>query len=219
MSPAARGAGALRLPEPDVARHLERVDPAALHSVTLAGVDLTGADLTALDEVQVEGSSLERALAAGGRWRRTTLVDCRLDGADLANLRTEELTLMRASLRGVRLTGAQLTSARLRAVRLKDCQGRLSSWRGARLQQVVLRGCDLSEADLADAVLTDVLLEECDLTGAQLSGMRCERVQLRGCRLSGVGGVASLRGARVGEQDALELLPAMARELGVAIDG
>ncbi|MFD1504624.1 pentapeptide repeat-containing protein [Georgenia yuyongxinii] len=205
------------VPEPDVARHLVPVRPADLSSATVDGADLAGTDLPELVQAQIEGSSLERARAGGGHWRRVTLVDCRLDGADLANLRAEELTLMRTSLREVRLVGAQLAGARLRAVRLAGCLARLSSWRSARLQQVVLEGCDLAEADLTGAELTDVVLRDCVLSGAQLGGMRCERVELRGCRLDGVSGVAGLRGARVAEEDAYELLPAMARELGITI--
>ncbi|MPV38019.1 pentapeptide repeat-containing protein [Georgenia subflava] len=207
------------VPEPDVARHLEPIDAGALTSATLSAVDLTGADLlgAGLDEVQVEASALERVRGASGSWRHTTFVDCRLDGSDLANLRAEDLTLVRCSLREVRLTGAQLPGVRLRGVLLEGAQASLSSWRGALLQHVVLRGCDLREADLTDAVLTDVLLEDCDLSGAQLSGVRCEHVHLSGCRVSGLGGVSGLRGASVAEADAYELLPVLARELGITI--
>jgi uncharacterized protein YjbI with pentapeptide repeats len=208
-----------RVPEPDVARHLTAAHPAALHSATVTAADLAGAALPALEEVQVEASSLERVQAAGGRWRQVTLVDCRLDGADLANLHAEDLTLVRTSLREVRLVGAQLPVARLRAVRLQGCQARLSSWRGAHLQHVELLGCDLAEADLTEVQLDDVLLQDCDLTGAHLAGLRCRRVRLSGCRLAGVTGVSGLRGASLAEADALALLPAMARELGLTIEG
>ncbi|GAA4287320.1 pentapeptide repeat-containing protein [Georgenia daeguensis] len=218
----ARGAGGPRVPDPDVALRLEPfAGPTAggLVDISLTGVDLTGADLTGtvLDEVQVEASSLDRLRGAGGRWRHTVLVDCRLDGADLANLRAEDVSLVRCALREARLTGAQLPGARLRAVRLEGVRASLTSWRGATFQHVVLRGCDLTEADLTGAALTDVLLEDCDLTGAQLSKLRCERVHLRGCRLRGVGGVDGLRGASVSEADAYELLPALARAAGVRI--
>ena len=57
------------------------------------------------------------------------------------------------------------------------------------------------------------------LTAAQLAGLRCRDVQLRGCRLDGVAGVAGLRGARLTEEDAAALVPAMARELGITIGG
>ena len=211
------GAGRTLL-EPDVARRLTPADPATLRSATVTAADLAGAVLPRLEEVQVEASSLERARAAGGRWAHTTLVDCRLDGADLANLHATDLTLVRTSLREVRLIGAQLPGARLRAVRLEGCQARLTSWHGAQLQHVELVGCDLSEADLTAARLEDVLLQDCDLTGAQLSGMRCRQVRLRGCRLAGVSGVSGLRGTRVTEADAYALLPALARELGLTIE-
>jgi uncharacterized protein YjbI with pentapeptide repeats len=211
-----------RVPDPEVARRLEPfAGPSAvgLVDVTLTGVDLTGEELTGatLDEVQIEASALDRLRGAGGSWRHTVLVDCRLDGADLANLRAEDLSLVRCSLRDARLTGAQLPGSRLRGVRLEAVQASLTSWRGATFQHVVLRGCDLTEADLTGAALTDVLLEDCDLTGAQLSKVRCERVHLRGCRLGGIGGVDGLRGASVSEADAYGLLPALAHAAGVRI--
>jgi uncharacterized protein YjbI with pentapeptide repeats len=211
-----------RVPAPEVARRLEPfagTSAVGLVDVTLAGFDLTGADLAGvvLDEVQIEASALDRLRGSGGSWRHTVLVDCRLDGADLANLHAEDVSLVRCSLRDSRLTGAQLPGSRLRGVRLEGAAASLTSWRGATLQHVVLRGCDLTEADLTGAVLTDVLLEDCDLTGAQLSKVRCERVHLRGCRLGGIGGVEGLRGASVSEADAYELLPALARAAGVRI--
>ncbi|GAA4429761.1 hypothetical protein GCM10023169_32410 [Georgenia halophila] len=209
------------MPEPDVAAHLMPSSPADLDAgSTLTGVDLSGAVLSGaeLDEVQVEASALERMRAAGATWQHTVLVDCRLDGTDLANLRAPGLSLVRCSLREVRLVGGQLTRARLRSVRIEGGAANLTGWQDATWQHVVLRGCDLREADLTGASLTDVLLQDCDLTGAQLSGLRCERVRLSGCRLGGIGGVEGLRGASIGEPDAYELLPAMARSLGIRIE-
>lgn len=207
------------MPEPALPPHLEPGDAAALDDTTTVGVDLTGAVLPAVREAQVEGSDLGRVRAVGGAWERVTLADCRLDGADLANVVWRGGSLLRCSLREVRMTGALLTEVRLRSVLLQGVQATLSTWHGVQLRGAVLRGCDLSEATFTDTVLEEVLLEDCVLTGAQLSGLRCRDVRLRGCRLDGVGGVAGLRGARIAEEDALALLPALARELGITIGG
>ncbi|WP_324649908.1 pentapeptide repeat-containing protein [Georgenia sp. H159] len=205
------------LAEPSVPPHLEPGDVSTLGDATTAGVDLTGAVVPELHEAQVENSDLGRLRAGGGQWERVTLADCRLDGADLANLVWRDGSLLRCSLREARMTGALLVGVRLRSTLLEGVQGTLTSWHGAQLRSVVLRGCDLSEATFTETVMEDVLLEDCVLTGAQLSGLRCRGVQLRGCRLDGIGGVAALRGARIAEEDAVALLPTLAREMGITI--
>ncbi|HLT83197.1 MAG TPA: pentapeptide repeat-containing protein [Phototrophicaceae bacterium] len=207
------------VPEPDVPPHLEPGDPADLDDATTTGVDLTGAVVAGLREAQVENSELGRVRANAAQWERVTLADCRLDGADLANLVWRDGSLQRCSLREVRMTGALLAGVRVRSALLEGVQGSLTTWHGVQLRSVVLRGCDLREATFVDTVLDEVLLEDCVLSGAQLGGLRCREVQLRGCRLDGVAGVAGLRGARVAEEDALALVPAMARELGIAVGG
>lgn len=207
------------VPEPDVPPHLEPGDVAVLDDATTSGVDLSGAVVPGLREAQVEESDLSRIRAGGGDWVRVTLADCRLDGADLANLVWRDGSLLRCSLREARMTGALLVGVRLRSVLLEGVQGTLTSWHGAQLRGVVLRGCDLSEATFTDTVMDGVLLEDCTLTSAQLSGLRCRDVQLRGCRLDGVGGIGGLRGARIAEEDAIALLPSMARELGLTLGG
>ncbi len=207
------------VPEPDLPPHLEAGEAGELDDANTAGVDLSAAVVPVLTEAQVENSDLSRVRANGGQWERVTLADCRLDGADLANLVWRDGALLRCSLREVRLTGALLAGARVRASLLEGVQATLSTWHGAQLRGVVLRGCDLSEATFTDTVLEEVLLEDCVLTGAQLSGLRCRDVELRGCRLEGIGGVAALRGARIAEEDAIALLPALARELGITITG
>lgn len=211
--------GAVVVPEPAMAPRLERADAADLDDATTAAVDLAGAALPELTGAQIEESDLRRVRAGGGRWQQVTLADCRLDGADLANLVWRQGSLLRCSLREARLTGTLLVGLRLRSTLLEGVAGPLTTWHGLGLQRVVLRGCDLSEATFTDTVLENVVLEDCVLSGAQLSGLRCKDVRLRGCRLDGVGGVAALRGARLAEQDAVGLLPAMARELGIVIDG
>src|SRR5690606_30356957 len=123
---------------------------------------------------------------------------------------------------GVDLTGAVLPAVREAQVEGSDL-GRVRAVGGA-WERVTLADCRLDGADLANVVwrggsLLRCSLREVRMTGAQLSGLRCRDVRLRGCRLDGVGGVAGLRGARIAEEDALALLPALARELGITIGG
>ncbi len=211
-----RARRAWTVPEPDVPAQLERVEAVDI-DVDATRVSLAGAAVPALTEAQLENSDLSRIRANGAQWELVTLADCLLDGADLATLVWRGGSAMRCSLREVRMTGALLDGVRLRSVLLEGVQATLTSWHRAELRGVVLRGCDLSEATFVDTVMEEVLLEDCVLSGAQLAGLRCRDVQLRGCRLDGVGGVAGLRGARVSEDDAVALLPALARELGIII--
>lgn len=76
---------------------------------------------------------------------------------------------------------------------------------------------NLRDADFSDATWDHVHLIDCDLTRARFAGLRVHRVHLQGCDLSGISGIDSLRGARLGRTDAISALEAMADHLGIQI--
>lgn len=171
-----------------------------------------------LDEVALEGATMKRLRGAGGTWTRSSFVDCALDGADLAGLVTSDCSLVRTTLDGARLTGSQWLRSRWRGVSGTDLVAEGLTAHGSTWTDVELTGARLRELDLSDARLQRVRLVDCDLSGARFHAARCTDVTLSGCRLDGVVGVAGLRGAVVGWSEAVGLLPALARELGIVIE-
>lgn len=170
-----------------------------------------------LDEVAMEGASMRRLRGAGGTWSRSSFVDSALDGADLAGLITTDCALVRCSLDGARLTGSQWLRSRWRGVTGADVVADSLTAHGSSWTDVTLTGARLRELDLSDARLERVRFVDCELSGARFHATRCSDVTFTGCRLDGVVGVTGLRGATVSWSDAVGLLPALARELGVRI--
>jgi len=145
------------------------------------------------------------------------LMDAVIVDADWSNERGRGVSWKRVELRRCRLTGVELAESVLTDVTFVECRLDLAGLRLARLERVVLRDCRLSECELYEAQLEDVLFERCELRGASLDGVRIERVELRGCDLSGVGGVASLRGARIAWDDIVQNAPVFAVGLGLEL--
>lgn len=145
------------------------------------------------------------------------LMDAVVADADWSNERGRGVSWKRVELRRCRLTGVELAESVLTDVTFAECRLDLAGLRLARLERVVFRDCRLSECELYEARLEDVLFERCELRGASLDGLRIERVELRGCDLSGVGGVASLRGARIAWDDVVQNAPVFAVGLGLEL--
>lgn len=189
-----------------------------------AGTTSTGLDLQSavwigaeLEEVAIESSDLRRLRGAGGTWTRTSLLDCTLEGADLAGLVTTDSALVRCTLDGARLTGSQWMRARWRGTRGTDVVADDVAAHAAVLTDVTLVDCRLRGLNLEDARLERVRLIGCDLSGARFAGARCTDVELRGCTLTGVTGIGGLRGTTLGYEDALTMLPELTRELGLVL--
>lgn len=186
---------------------------------TSTGLDLQGAVWIGaeLDEVAIEGSDLRRLRAAGGTWTRTSLLDCTLEGADLAGLVTTDSALVRCTLDGARLTGSQWLRARWRGTQGRDVVADEVAAHAAVLTDVTLVDCRLRGLNLEDARLDRVRLIGCDLSGARFAGARCRDVELQGCTLTGATGIGGLRGSTVGHADAMTMLPELTRELGLVL--
>ena len=58
---------------------------------------------------------------------------------------------------------------------------------------------------------------DCDLAGATLAHAHFVDSELRGCRMSGIEGIDGLRGAAIDLEQVLDLAPALATALGIAV--
>jgi uncharacterized protein YjbI with pentapeptide repeats len=191
----------------------------------------------ALDQLALEGSSLERADFSGQSASDVRLEQCRLAHVDLtstdlsrallrdavivagswANVRTQEMRLRRVAFKGVRMTGANLSSASLEDVSFSDCRIDLGSFRFAKLTRVCFQRCRLDEIDFCGAELLSVTFIDCALIKAMWADATLTRCEMRGSDISGAGNPERLRGVRMPWADVLASAGELAAAAGVEI--
>lgn len=184
-------------------------------------------DVVEADLVQVEMSFPEARTLTIVRSKLTTCsiagdTDAALDAADavfvdldLTGRRIE--SLCRVVFVGCRLGGADLGDARVDDVHFDGCVLDLASMRSARLERVLIDGGRIDGLDLSRGRLSDVVFDDVSLGETTLDGTRLERVDLTGADLSGVADVSSIRGATIGETQAVTLAGRLARAAGIEI--
>jgi uncharacterized protein YjbI with pentapeptide repeats len=150
-------------------------------------------------------------------WRRARFSDCVLAdvggvGVDWSGSSWLDVELISPRLAAVQAYGAELTRVVVRGGKVDYI-----NFRGATLTDVHFEGCLLREADFTEARLTDVTFERCEVVEADVSRARLERVDLSGADLSALKGVTSLAGARISSSQLLQLAPAFATQLGIAV--
>jgi uncharacterized protein YjbI with pentapeptide repeats len=189
----------------------ERVE---LERVRVAGEDAElHAPRLSLDTVRCEGLRIAAAHLPRLRAYMTWWEDCDLSNADMSNA-----DIRHAVLRRSRLTGLGAVEASLRDVLVESCKLDLANWRFAHLERVEFRACVLSDADFSSATLRTVRFDGCDLSAAQFAHAVLDDVDLRGSQLERIGGLDGLRGARIGNEQLLELAPALAAHLGLHVE-
>lgn len=181
-------------------------------------------------ETEIEGMSLSFPEARTLTILRSKLTGCDLDPDTEVSLDVVDSTLIDLDLTGrtveslcrvvlvrCRLGGADLGDAQLTDVDLDGCVLDLASMRSARLERVRLVGGRVDGLDLTGAQLTDATFEDLSLAEVALDGARLERVDLTAADLSGVVDVSTLRGATIGESQAIALSARLARAAGIAV--
>ena len=185
----------------------------------LADVLVTGAacGITARN-VELSGAWLRDIDVAGARLPRLDLRDCRVSGANLANVAVTDGVAERCGFENVRLTGFSWHDGILRDVSFRDCRIDLASFAASRLERVLFEDCMLTQTELRDARLSAVLFVDCDMREIDLAGVRLSAgCELRGCVLDGARSVAQLRGAQMPYVDVLSAAGTFAQALGIAI--
>lgn len=180
------------------------------------GIDISGEDLTGTTFTECELD-------------RVTAQDTHLQGSRLIDSRITQLVAPKIQLRRGTWRGVEVTSSRLGAVEAYDSElsqvsfeGSKLGWlnlRASKLQDVVFRGCRIDELDLSDAALTRVSFEGCTVETLTLNGTRSQHLDLRGLEFSRIEGFEGMRGSRVTERQAIELLDIFAAHLGIEIAG
>lgn len=155
--------------------------------------------------------------------------DTQLQGARIVETKLTQVIAPTLRARRSTWNGVELSSSRLGAIEAYDPQfsqvcfeGSKLGWlnlRASKLQDAVFRGCRIDELDLSDATLHRVAFEDCAVDTLTLNGTRSKPLGLRGLQFSRIEGVEGMRGSRITEQQAIELLSIFAGHLGIEIAG
>lgn len=199
---------------------LAHVEPAALaHDASYAEAELRA---LALPEQHAGGVAFEACRLAGvdlsgSRLEELKLVDCAVEGSDMANLTAHRTSIARVLFAGGRMTGAHLIDGSLRDVTFRECRADLASFGRSQLTRVRFEDCILVHCDFLDSALESVCFVRCDLSGADFRGARMRCCELRGNDLSGLHGISNLKGAALEWPDVLANARAWASALGIGV--
>lgn len=182
-------------------------------------VHLSGADFSRVVAAQVEivTTRLERVDLAGAQLPAVLIRDVAVDRGDWSNVAAYQCHLSRVTFQGVRMTGAQIVDSGLADVEFDGAKLDLAVFRSSRLRRVEFRGCNLARADFANADIGGATFIDCDLAGAQFSHAKADGARFSHCQLDGIGGVTSLRGASMSNDDLVLLTRVFATALGIEI--
>lgn len=202
---------------------LPELTPGAEHDLhpgtEIEGVGLV--DLT-LDDLDLESSSIIICSLSGIRSAETnlqyaTLAESVLDRLDLPVVRGMRGRWRDVEIRGTRLGAAELFGSAWDSVHLVGCKLGYVNLRGAELRDVVFTDCTVDELDLGQATLERVAFRETRVARLDLQGATLKHVDLRGAELREIGGVASMSGATISEQQLVDLAPLLAAERGILV--
>ena len=182
--------------------------------IALQACDLSGRDARdlRLDNVRLHETDLSELEARG-----FTLRDGVVTNGTWSNIQAIEGAFVRVEAVGVRATGANFSEATLSDVLFSNCRLDLALFRFAKLDRVVFDGCRIEDADFYGATFTSVVFEHCFLTNADFDRATFRRCEVRGGDLSGLRGVESLRGVRMGSPEVMQIAPLLADAHGIAI--
>ncbi|WP_051208971.1 pentapeptide repeat-containing protein [Propionicicella superfundia] len=201
---------------------LAAVDVDALrHGDTdLESVEADGASLDALvwdHRRHLDSSRLTRLRAEGWAARSAVLTDSILDGVDVLSLAAAESEWRGVEIRGSRIGSAELYGASWRSVRLTGCRLGYVNLRDSALTDVAFTDCVIDELDLLRSTATRVSFAGCRIARLDVTGSSLADVDLRGARLADIAEPAGLRGATITPDQLLDLAPAIAAALGIAV--
>lgn len=182
--------------------HLDalQLDEAVASGTRFTESAITGVTFTAgvYDQVRLDDVWISRSRWIGGNWADSQLV---------------AVTLLDSVLAGVQAYGGYW-----RRVTVQGCKIDSLNLRGAKLHDVEFRDCDLSEVDFGAATLINVTFPGSTVRRARFSKAVPKKLDFRGAReLDIAEGWESLRGATIDAEQLLQVAPALAAALGIAV--
>ena len=184
-----------------------------VESVTIdhAAIDATGHGTVELLDCELSGATLETDGSS-----RFVIVDSMLAGCDLSRARIE--TVRGSSLVDCKLAGADLSEGSIRDTRFERCSFSYTNLRMSTLERVAFDSCRFEEADLYRADLEDVALDRTELRSVIIDAARFERVDLRGASTLDLEGVGGLGGCLLTDGQAHQLAIHRALAAGASVE-
>ena len=178
---------------------------AATPSATAPSVEVQTTETFVEDLIQPHFAILQLGVSIWNQWRLDDPhIIPNLQGADLREMRLENINLSGANLRGAQLDSAYLFDADFQRADL----------RGASLVRTMLGGANLHRAKLSDTRLDHAYLNHCDLSNANLTGACLQQAQLHHALLT----EATFVNARLTSAEMADSEDLTARQLQVAKD-
>ncbi|MFF0989124.1 pentapeptide repeat-containing protein [Kocuria nitroreducens] len=205
----------LRLPE------LTPGDPSALRAhgtfeaLSFTGDDLTGMDLSSVgftDCSLTDLNTIELELTSA------RIIDSRLHHLDIPTVSAAYSTLRGVLLEDSRLGVLQCIEGSWGSVHIRNAKVGYVSLRGATVRDVQFTGCVIDELDLTGAQVQRLALDDTEVGTLDVSGATLTDVDLRAVDLPQITGLAHLRGATITDLQLQLLAPAMAAQLGIAVE-
>lgn len=163
---------------------------------------------------EVAESLLDGADLAGSRLDPLTLTDVRIRRGDLSNAVWEHVTARRVAVEGCRSVGWRVIVDFAEDLLVEGCRWDhggifVTRTRGA----VVFRECTFAGTTLRGD-LSRVRFDSCDLAGAEFNANAAAGCDLRSSRLAGARGLLTLKGARIGTDQLIDVAGLLAVEAG-----
>lgn len=204
-----------KLPRSTPERSLELLeDGQRLGQAHYRALQLSCQDVRALT---FDACRLQQVDLSGGNLPRWSMIDCDLQGCNLANLQGEDSSLLRSRLSNCKLSGARIHQATWRDVDLFECKLDYASFQGFKARQIRFRNCDLREVEFYDCQFESLECLDCHFGNASFSNCRFEQSEFQNCDLTGLRGLANLSGTRMGADDLIAIAGDLARELGIGL--
>ncbi|MGZ2355812.1 pentapeptide repeat-containing protein [Streptomyces sp. 372A] len=190
-------------------------DDAIVKRVVYAGTSFAGVHAEAFE---AEGCRFVGVRFAGAVMRQSQISDSVLDTCDFAELKADDVSLVRCAVSGSRLTGSSWRAATFRDVRFENGKADHALFRECRFYGVAFEDVPMHGVDFQKSEMHNVRFTNCDLTGAQFAHLVPGSVRFENCTLTDVGGAASLRGVVVQGPGSMELALSLAREAGIVFE-
>lgn len=203
-----------RVSEPDLPRHLERVEPAR-------GADLLQATLHLSGDVDLAHSSLEQCMLTADA-ERVDLTGATVLDVDANDLRIASMTLRNAGIRRLRITGGRigtldLSGTRIDELQIRDVRIDYLSFGGAKGSDILIEDSTIRTLDLPQAEITRMAFISCRSDEVDPRGLRAKDIDLRGLDADTFTDANGLRGATLTTFQIQKLAPTIAAGLGIQI--
>lgn len=173
----------------------------------LSGRDLSGVTFTECEFLGVRADETEL--------RHARFHECRIERLDAPVVNAARATLRDVVVERSRLGAVELYDAELHSLALRSCKVSWLNLRSSDLRDVSVSDCAIEELELTGGQAERVRFENCTVGTLRLQHARLRDVDLRGLDLQILDG--ELRGAVVSAAQAIELVPLLARHLGLTI--